>query len=82
MLASWQRMRHRPALVLRRVAEALRKSYGVDLRAGSLAYNLLTLRQSARGVQLAAVHTPAEPFVPRRMPAVSFGVRMLMGRSA
>ena len=67
------------ALVLRRVAEALRTSYGVDLRAGSLSYNLLTLSAELRGVQLSAVHSPAEPFATADALALSFGLRTLIG---
>jgi hypothetical protein len=49
-------------LVLRRVVEAFRTSYGIHLRAESLSYNLLTFSAEFRGIQLAAVDTPAEPF--------------------
>ena len=67
------------ALVLRRVAEALRTSYGVDLRAGSLSYNLLTLSAELRGVQVSAVQSPAEPFAAADALGLSFGVRTLIG---
>jgi outer membrane protein assembly factor BamA len=67
------------ALVLRRVAEALRTSYGVDLRAKSLSYNLLTLSAELRGIQAATVQAPAEPFAAADAVAVSFGVRTLIG---
>src|SRR5262245_64309089 len=43
------------ALVLRRVGEALRTSYGVDLRAQSLSYNLLTLSAELREIGRAHV---------------------------
>jgi outer membrane protein assembly factor BamA/autotransporter translocation and assembly factor TamB len=67
------------SVVLRRVAEALRTSYGVDLRARSLSYNLLTLSTELRGVQLSAVHSPAEPFAAADAVALSFGPRTLIG---
>jgi hypothetical protein len=67
------------ALVLRRVVETLRTSYGIDVRAESLSYNLLTLSAELRGIQLAAVLTPAEPFVAADALAMSFGVRTLIG---
>ena len=67
------------ALVLRRVAEALRTSSGVDLRAQSISYNLLTLSAELRGVQLAAVQAPSEPFAAADALALSFGVRTLIG---
>ncbi|HEX7780367.1 MAG TPA: hypothetical protein VF424_14065, partial [Vicinamibacterales bacterium] len=67
------------ALVLHRVVEALRTSYGIDLRAESLSYNLLTLSAELRGVQVAAVHSPAEPFAVAQTLALSFGARTLIG---
>src|SRR5512145_109951 len=66
-------------LVLRRVVESLRTAYGTDLRAGSLSYNLLTLSAELRGIQLAAVDTPAEPFAAAEAVAITFGVRTLIG---
>ncbi|HXW08565.1 MAG TPA: translocation/assembly module TamB domain-containing protein [Vicinamibacterales bacterium] len=67
------------ALVLRRVVEALRTSYGVELRAEGLSYNLLTLSAELRGVQVASVTTPAEPCAAAEALAISFGARALLG---
>jgi outer membrane protein assembly factor BamA/autotransporter translocation and assembly factor TamB len=67
------------ALVLRRVVEALHTSYGIDLRAESLSYNLLTLSAELRGIRVAAVRTPAEPFAAADAVALSFGARTLIG---
>ncbi len=67
------------ALVLRRVAAAVRTSYGIDVRAGSLSYNVLTLSAELRGVELASVDTPSEPFAAADALGVTFGVRTLMG---
>jgi outer membrane protein assembly factor BamA len=67
------------ALVLRRVVEALRTSYGIELSAESLSYNLLTLSAELRGIRVAAVHTPAEPFAAADALALSFGARTLFG---
>src|SRR5262245_4079527 len=67
------------ALVLRRVAETLHTSYGIDLRAGSLSYNLFTLSAELRRIQLAAVDAPNEPFGFADALAVSFGWRTLIG---
>jgi hypothetical protein len=65
--------------VLRRIVEGLHTSYGIDLRAASLSYNLLTLSAELRGVHLSAVHTPEEPFAAADAIALSFGARTLMG---
>src|SRR5690349_18796507 len=67
------------ALVLRRLATSLRTSYGVELRAASLSYNLLTLSAELREIQVAALGTPNEPFVTADALALSFGVRTLIG---
>jgi outer membrane protein assembly factor BamA len=67
------------ALVLRRAAEALRVPYGIDLRADSLSYNLLTLSAELRGIRVAAVQTPTEPFAIADALSMSFGVRTLIG---
>jgi outer membrane protein assembly factor BamA len=67
------------AFVLRRVVEALRTSFGIELRAESLSYNLLTLSAELRGIQLAAVDTPAAPFAAANAVSVSVGVRTLIG---
>ncbi len=67
------------ALVLQRAVEALRASYGIDLRAGSLSYNLPTLSAELHDVRLAAVGTPAQPFATADRIAVSFGLRTLTG---
>ena len=67
------------ALVLRRVIEAVRTSYGIDLRAGSLSYNLLTFSAELRGIQLAAVETPNEPFFVADAVAISFGASTVIG---
>ena len=65
--------------VLRRIVEALHASFGLDLRAASFSYNLLTLSAEFRGVQVSAVHTPEEPFAAADAIALSFGARTLMG---
>jgi outer membrane protein assembly factor BamA len=67
------------ALILRRVAEAVRTSYGIDLRAASLSYNLLTLSAQLQRIQVAAVGTSDEPFGVADALAISFGWRTLMG---
>jgi outer membrane protein insertion porin family len=67
------------ALVLRQAVEAARASYGIDLHAESLSYNLLTLSAELRGLRLAAVGTPAQPFAATDRLAVSFGLRTLIG---
>ena len=67
------------ARVLRRVVEAVRTSYGIDLRAGSLSYNLLTLSAELRGLQLAAVGTPNEPFAVADSLAISFEASTVIG---
>ena len=67
------------SLVLRHVVEGLRNSYGIDLRAASLSYNLLTLSAELREIQLAAADTPAEPFAAADALSLSFGVRTLIG---
>ena len=67
------------ALVLRRVAAVVRTSYGIDVRAGSLSYNVLTLSAELRGVELAFVDTPSEPFAAADALGVTFGARTLIG---
>ena len=67
------------ALVLRHVAAAVRTSYGIDVRAGSLSYNVLTLSAELRGVELASVDTPSEPFAAADALGVTFGARILIG---
>jgi len=67
------------ALVLRRVVTAIHTSYGIDVRAGSLSYNLLTLSAELRGLQVASVDTPAEPFAAADAVGVTFGPRTLIG---
>ena len=67
------------AFVLRRVAEVVRTSYGIDVRAGSLSYNVLTLSAELRGVELAFVDTPSEPFAAADALGVTFGARTLIG---
>ncbi len=67
------------SFVLRRVAEVLRTSYGIDVRAGSLSYNVLTLSAELRGVELAFVDTPSEPFAAADALGVTFGARTLIG---
>ena len=67
------------ALVLRRVAAVLRTSYGIDVRAGSFSYNVLTLSAELRGVELATVDTPSEPFAAADALGVTFGPRTLFG---
>lgn len=67
------------AVVLRRVAQTLRTSYGVDLRAASLSYILLTLSAELQRIQVAAVGTRGEPFGVAHALAISFGWRTLMG---
>ena len=67
------------AFVLRRVVAAVRASYGIDVRAGSLSYNVLTLSAELRGVELASVDTPSEPFATADALGVTFGARTLIG---
>src|SRR5262245_3861393 len=67
------------AFVLRRVVDTLRSSYGIDLSATSLFYNLLTLSAELRTVQIAAVDTPDQPFGSADALGVSFGWRTLIG---
>ncbi len=67
------------AVVLRHAAEALRTSYGIDLHAESLSYNLLALSAEFRGLRLAAVGTPEQPFAVTDRLAMSFGLRTLIG---
>jgi outer membrane protein insertion porin family len=67
------------ALVLRRVRAAVRTSSGIDLRAGSLFYNILTLSAELQRVELASVGTPTEPFATAEALGVTFGVRTLIG---
>src|SRR4029453_18734090 len=67
------------ALVLRRVVEAARSSFGIELNAESLSYNLLTLSAALQGVQLATSQTPDAPFAAADALAISFGPRTLIG---
>ena len=67
------------ALVLRHVASVLRASYGIDVRAASLSYNVLTLSAELRGVELAFVDTPSEPFAAADVLGVTFSARILVG---
>ena len=67
------------ALVLRRVVEAARSSLGIELHAESLSYNLLTLSTELRGIQFAALDSPAVPFATADTLAISFGARTLIG---
>jgi outer membrane protein assembly factor BamA len=67
------------ALVLRRVVEAVRTSLGIELHAESLSYNLLTLSAELRGIQMASVDTPAEPFAGADALVISFSARTLIG---
>jgi outer membrane protein assembly factor BamA len=67
------------ALVLRRIAALVRTSYGIDVRAESLSYNLLTLSAELRAVELASVDAPAEPFASATALRLTFGVRTLIG---
>ena len=67
------------ASVLRRVVAVVRASYGIDVRAGSLSYNVLTLSAELRGVELASVDTPSEPFATADALGVTFGARTLIG---
>src|SRR5688572_28196085 len=67
------------ALVLRRIAAAVRTSYGIDVRGRSLSYNLLTLSAELHGVELASVDTPSEPFAAADALGVTLSARTLMG---
>jgi len=67
------------ALVLRQVVEALRDSFGIALQAESLSYNLLTLSAELRGIHVAAVDRPDEPFAAAETLTASFGWRTLIG---
>ncbi len=67
------------ALVLRRVVAAVRASYGIEARAGSFSYNVLTLSAELRDVALASVDTPSEPFATADALGVAFGPRTLIG---
>jgi outer membrane protein assembly factor BamA len=67
------------AAVLRRLVQSISTSYGIELRAEALSYNLLTLSAELRGVQLAATATPAEPFAAADALGLSFGARSLLG---
>ncbi len=67
------------ALVLRHVASVLRASYRIDVRAASLSYNVLTLSAELRGVELALVDTPSEPFAAADVLGVTFSARILIG---
>jgi outer membrane protein insertion porin family len=67
------------ALVLRRVVAVVRASYGIDVRAGSLSYNVLTLSADLQGAELASVDTPSEPFATADALGVTFGARTLIG---
>ncbi len=66
------------ALVLRRVVEAARSSFGIELHAESVAYNLLTLSTELRGIQLATSKTPDAPFAAADALTISFGARTLI----
>ncbi|HEX7282585.1 MAG TPA: translocation/assembly module TamB domain-containing protein, partial [Vicinamibacterales bacterium] len=65
--------------VLRRVIEVVRASYGIEVRSGSLSYNVLTLSAQLRGVELASVDTPSAPFATADTLGVTFGARTLIG---
>ncbi|HXR44809.1 MAG TPA: hypothetical protein VN759_08385, partial [Pseudolysinimonas sp.] len=68
------------SVVLQHIGAALRTSAGIELRAASLTYNLLTLRAELRGVEMAATDTPAEPFGFADAVSVRFGIGVLRGR--
>ncbi len=67
------------ALVLRRAASQIRTSFGIDIATQSFSYNLLTLSAELRGVQLAAVDAPAQPFAAADALSLSFAPRTLLG---
>ncbi len=67
-------------LVLRRVAAVLRTSAAVELRAASLSYNVFTLSAELRDVELAATHTPDEPFGSAAAIGVRFGSGIFRGQ--
>ena len=46
------------------------------MRAASLSYNVLTLSAELRGVELASVDTPSEPFAAADALGVTFGARI------